>query len=120
MNASTPNLVIMNGGVNDLVSGVPEPTVEQSAQSVVNSIFSSAPNAYIIIQPIAQEGGPTGSQITYNNWMRDYVATQQARGVKIYFADTSVVTTGMAGYHPVEEGYQQFGQIIFDVMRPLL
>ena len=120
INASTPNLVIMNGGVNDLVSGVPEPTVEQSAQSVVDSIFSSAPNAYIIIQPIAQEGGPTGDQIIYNNWMKNYVAAQQARGVKIYFADTSVVTTGMAGYHPVDAGYQQFGQIIFDVMRPLL
>lgn len=125
--ASTPaDVVIINGGVNGLGWG-PYPgwqslsDVQLDMQQLVDGIRTAYPSTYIIIQTVANSGGPAAQFLPFNTWIRDFVTERQALNQKVYVADVATVTTGFADQvHPLQPAYEQFAQIIFDVMVPLL
>ncbi len=126
LSSAPADLIIINGGVNGLGWG-PYPgwqsitDVEQDVEQLVDGILQHSPSAFIIFQTVANSGGPAEQYIPFNAWIRDFVTERQAQNQKLFVADTATVTTGFADQvHPAQEAFDQFAQIIFDVIEPLL
>lgn len=123
LDANPADVVIIQGGVNGLGWGPYTAwqtlaEVEADVQQLIDGIRTHSPDAWIIFQTVAMDGGPTPSTyLTFNTWLRNFATQRQALGQNVYVADTATVTTGFADQvHPAQGAYEQMAQIIFDVM----
>jgi lysophospholipase L1-like esterase len=116
ISAATPNVVIVEGGLNDYCCGnesKADSVVVQAMTDWVNLIWATKPDAYIIVL------GLPDYHPGYTHWLPTFVQQRAAVGKHIYFVPFDNVTT-YDTVHPNAAGYQTLAGRIAPVLRPIL
>lgn len=121
LTANPADLIIVNGGLNDLATGRSITEVQNSMQKMLTKIRQVAPNSFIVVMPAIYYISAWDPGMA--DWLDSYVAQRQAAGERIYHANTKHLAN-MQYYadevHPNEAGYRAFADVIFGVVQPLL
>lgn len=108
-----PDIVIMEGGTNDLKFQTVE-TVKQSMRDWVELIFQTKPDVKIILV------GAPNLQPVYEQWTPTFVAEQQALGKQIKYMKYYGVVDLKDGTHPSPQGYITFANELTPLVKSFI
>jgi lysophospholipase L1-like esterase len=119
IDAFQPDIVIMQGGVNDFCCGRqddgPQP-VRNNLRDWVNVVWDTKPDTYIVV--IGMPGGfKTGWG--FKDWLPKYVAAEARLGKQIAYVPLDG-TESPDGIHPDVEGYKELAGRLAKVLRPVM
>lgn len=115
LNASKPDVIIVNGGLNDLCCGRSDTqtTVQNSFTEWIQLMYTTLPNVHIVVIGQVEYLHPL------HEWVPEFVAGQAAAGKKISYVSFDGIQT-KDRIHPDTTGYQQLAERLATALKPIM
>jgi lysophospholipase L1-like esterase len=121
---STPHIVLLHIGTNDMTSNADPTTTAKQVDTLVTNLVAAAPDALIVVAKIVPLGYNNSNYTSYIGKIPDVVKTHADKKEHVILVDMSTLPTsdikGNGDVHPTDKGYSDMANLWYGAIKGFL